>query len=879
MTREDGGKMSIVTRAAVDHTGRTLGGRIMGEQGVGEDNYHAELVAQLDALEEATRTPGERVIIVFDATSPVLAMLKFGRLSARARGDKLAAELLEHFERLRRICTALVLIWQTSHVGEPINEYADVTCDTYGIEDVTPVPRGIITYASLIFPQHKRSAHEYATTSMSAVVAGRLRQRVRHTVLRDPEEQIQLLKLTEEAAAICEAVGANRHQHVDQPYPSKRTKRLIESEVCPFGCLKDERGWIELHPAAAAMRVRREGPALAAHLEQLLDAGGKDGTVALSEANEERLGATVVAYNEAVQAKSGRWFARHAHKPDWWHFHFECLGTCMVAARKQYALKAVKARREMLKLMGPNASGKGQGHGQLNDLIVLTHLGLQGWEAENGAAGSVVNQGYLRARVQRGELEGWHRAAAGAIDRTGNQVDDIGKWRASITEMVVAGCELQRLGKEKCKKQAIALRNQLRNWSLLRSVIQAWTRLQLTAGVRRSADLRDIRLAALFVRQRGVSNGYERRRLQAATAKLIHEVEESTSTNVPREWLLMRVWIAWRLILARGQGRSNKMILHGGGAEPLRELLWVSTKGHQRQFRLQPESTTTLETLAKLAWRTWLRVGGMGEFRSTQQRTERGRRANQIKAQREGMRRWARIADGTRWKVLTEEETEDRFEIIHDKLSEALCRSQVFTAREWKEMGIKGLRVGHFVRAGGTFFYGPEEISSNYTLSGDAAETGGEAVELEIEPRAGPANYKARRKAVLKSRRERQKRVIMGAVTRGEEPDDSGRWAVHRIVQVERPPTSRRGRPLRVLVNWEGTDDQGMPWHDSWIGISMLTADQKAEARRLEKETYATAEVRQGKEKRQKTAKQGQDDDRQRWEVRLRSRKRTLFND
>jgi hypothetical protein len=104
VTLEDGRKMSIATRAAVDHTGNIFGGRIAHEPGVGEDNYHAELVAQLDALEEqeATRTAGERVIVVFDATSPVLAMLRFGRLGARARGDRLAAELLEHFERLRR---------------------------------------------------------------------------------------------------------------------------------------------------------------------------------------------------------------------------------------------------------------------------------------------------------------------------------------------------------------------------------------------------------------------------------------------------------------------------------------------------------------------------------------------------------------------------------------------------------------------------------------------------------------------------------------------------------------------------------------------------------------------------------------------------------
>ena len=30
-----------------------------------------------------------------------------------------------------------------------------------------------------------------------------------------------------------------------------------------------------------------------------------------------------------------------------------------------------------------------------------------------------------------------------------------------------------------------------------------------------------------------------------------------------------------------------------------------------------------------------------------------------------------------------------------------------------------------------------------------------------------------------------------------------------------------------------------MPWHDSWVGIAMLTADQQAEAQHMERETYA----------------------------------------
>ena len=84
---------------------------------------------------------------------------------------------------------------------------------------------------------------------------------------------------------------------------------------------------------------------------------------------------------------------------------------------------------------------------------------------------------------------------------------------------------------------------------------------------------------------------------------------------------------------------------------------------------------------------------------------------------------------------------------------------------------------------------------------------------------------------------------------------------------------------MRVLVNWEGSDEHGMPWHDSWVGIAMLTADQKAEARRMERETYAPVDSQQGREKRQKTGKQGQEEAKQRWENRLRRRKRTLFDD
>ena len=91
LCRGDSAKVKIATRAAIDHEGHVLGGRIL-EKGIKEDNYIAELAAQLDALTDAVnRGSEERIIIIFDATSPVRAMLRFGRLGARARGDPLRA--------------------------------------------------------------------------------------------------------------------------------------------------------------------------------------------------------------------------------------------------------------------------------------------------------------------------------------------------------------------------------------------------------------------------------------------------------------------------------------------------------------------------------------------------------------------------------------------------------------------------------------------------------------------------------------------------------------------------------------------------------------------------------------------------------------------
>ena len=257
---EDGGRVRIATRAAIDHEGHVLGGRIF-EKDVKADNYIAELAAQLDALTDAVRRGSEeRVIVVFDAMSPVRAMLRFGRLSARARGDRLAAELLEHFERLRRRVAVLVLLWQTSHVGEPLNEWADVACDTFGLEDDYPIPRGIVEFASMTFPAHRSSAQEYVMQGMRRVVAARLRKRVFGTVLRDNTEHVHLLGVTTETQQLCDEIAARRCQYVDQPYASTMLRRLLHAEWCPFGCRTRQDGWRVIHASAGARTARCDQP-------------------------------------------------------------------------------------------------------------------------------------------------------------------------------------------------------------------------------------------------------------------------------------------------------------------------------------------------------------------------------------------------------------------------------------------------------------------------------------------------------------------------------------------------------------------------------------------------------------------------------------------
>ena len=64
-------------------------------------------------------------------------------------------------------------------------------------------------------------------------------------------------------------------------------------------------------------------------------------------------------------------------------------------------------------------------------------------------------------------------------------------------------------------------------------------------------------------------------------------------------------------------------------------------------------------------------------------------------------------------------------------------------------------------------------------------------------------------------------------------------WATWSRLTVRRHE-GRRGRPLDVLVEWEGEDSDGDLWEESWVSVTELTPDLRAEARQLESDLFGS---------------------------------------
>ena len=121
-----------------------------------------ELGALTQALAGAKRDSTCRAMIVFDASSPVRAWLRFRGRHDRHTLDYYAAKWLDVFDQLTSKLEVLLLIWQISHVGAPRNEWPDKMAKEALRLAVLPFPNHAPSFFSMRYTRAPKSLFRWA---------------------------------------------------------------------------------------------------------------------------------------------------------------------------------------------------------------------------------------------------------------------------------------------------------------------------------------------------------------------------------------------------------------------------------------------------------------------------------------------------------------------------------------------------------------------------------------------------------------------------------------------------------------------------------------------------------------------------------------------
>ena len=227
------GGASKASRAYVRHCGQEHGGVMASGDGV--DNYIAEMEALIEAL--AAEPEGGRIIIVMDATSPVTAWMRFGRCHNRrklqfrehTRLDVLDQQLVRH--------EAVVFLWQESHVGSPLNGWADAAADRAREESILGVQLMAPTHFSMALAAPRGGVLRWAKERRSLHVEARLRSCSKDTQFAEGNELIVKLERSDELRAM--QVRSNRRALADPKRLGGLALRRAQAAGCPGGCKLD----------------------------------------------------------------------------------------------------------------------------------------------------------------------------------------------------------------------------------------------------------------------------------------------------------------------------------------------------------------------------------------------------------------------------------------------------------------------------------------------------------------------------------------------------------------------------------------------------------------------------------------------------------------
>ena len=204
------------------------------------DNYMAEMAAQLAV---AASAGVRRVVIVFDATSPPEVLRRFVWSCRRKRQRFFRRDWLDTWWQQLQAFEVVVFVWQTSHVGAPVNEWADAAAAEAaraGLDEEAPrlLPAG---YASLELEQVDGQLIRGGPRATAAAAAQREVERrlaVGSGSVQMVEEcDLELPRLPERLVVVAEAVLCGRAQIGDARRCCGRVARRMAADMgCPFGC-------------------------------------------------------------------------------------------------------------------------------------------------------------------------------------------------------------------------------------------------------------------------------------------------------------------------------------------------------------------------------------------------------------------------------------------------------------------------------------------------------------------------------------------------------------------------------------------------------------------------------------------------------------------
>ena len=232
-------KVLHVGWSSTRHDGSTISGGWYGDwQNPREafcDNYFAEMAAQ---LETARQGGVSRVIIWFDATSPVRALLAYVWASPRRRQRKHGARWLDAWWSALQAFDVVVFLHQGSHNAEPLNDWADEHAGR-AMADVDNVSRPALPaqmqYAAGGVIGGQGGARRWVMAGLHGDLRVRLRGESKAQVRHD--EDLALAVLSPELEEVEFALLCGRCQDGDpRRYIGGLAGRRAALLVCPHGC-------------------------------------------------------------------------------------------------------------------------------------------------------------------------------------------------------------------------------------------------------------------------------------------------------------------------------------------------------------------------------------------------------------------------------------------------------------------------------------------------------------------------------------------------------------------------------------------------------------------------------------------------------------------